>query len=252
MENIIIEAKNLSVYFGDKCAVSDISMDFTKNKITAIMGQSGCGKTSLLRCFNRLHELYNDIEVEGDISFLEKDINLIDPILLRNKIGMVFQRPNPFPTMSIYDNVIAGYKLNGIRKKKSEFDIIVEQSLTMANLWKEVNNDIYKKGVLLSGGQQQRLCIARSLAMNPEVLLLDEPTSVLDPISSGKIEELLVKLKDSLTLIIVTHNLSQAGRISDYTAFMHQGELIEYAKTEKIFTKPTDDRTERFLTGKLI
>jgi phosphate transport system ATP-binding protein len=246
----IMKLNNVSVFYGDKIAVKNVSLSFMSNKITAIMGPSGCGKTTLLRCLNRIHETVPNVRVEGKISLQNEDILEEDPIIVRRKIGMVFQRPNPFPTMSIYDNVIAGYKLNGIKKKKSEFDIIVERSLTMTSLWREVSNDLHKRGTFLSGGQQQRLCIARALAMNPEIILLDEPTSALDPISTSHIEELLVQLKKDVTIILVTHNLSQAGRISDWTAFMYLGELVEYGKTRKLFTNPKDKRTENFLIGK--
>ncbi|HOJ64497.1 MAG TPA: phosphate ABC transporter ATP-binding protein PstB [Spirochaetota bacterium] len=250
MEDSILRTENLNVYYGEKLAIRNINVNFYKNKITSIMGPSGCGKTTLLRCLNRIHELVPTVRIDGDIYLHSENILKKNPIEVRRKIGMVFQRPNPFPTMSIYDNVIAGYKLNGIKKKKSEFDDIVERSLKMANLWTEVNNDLHKKGTFLSGGQQQRLCIARALAMNPEVLLLDEPTSALDPISTLHIEELLIELKKNVTIIIVTHNLSQAGRISDYTLFMYLGDLIEFGPTEKVFTSPENEQTERFLTGK--
>lgn len=250
MENKILKTKNLYVYYSDKCAVENVNIEFEKNKITAIMGPSGCGKTTLLRCLNRIHELNKDVRVTGDIFLNEENLMEIDPILVRRKVGMVFQRPNPFPTMSIYDNVIAGYKLNGLKMKKKEFDEIVESSLSMAGLWKEVNKDLHKKGTFLSGGQQQRLCIARALAMKPDVLLLDEPTSALDPLSTSRIEELIVELKKTVTIIIVTHNLSQAGRISDFTSFMYLGKLIEFGATDKVFTNPQNEETERFLTGK--
>jgi phosphate transport system ATP-binding protein len=250
MENTILKTKNLYVYYDTKCAVSDVNIEFEKNMITAIMGPSGCGKTTLLRCFNRIHELIPSTRIEGNIFLNDEDLLAIDPIIVRRKVGMVFQRPNPFPTMNIYDNVIAGYKLNGINLKKSEFDDIVEDSLNKAGLWKEVNHDLHKRGTFLSGGQQQRLCIARALAMKPEVLLLDEPTSALDPISVSHIEELIVELKKAVTIIIVTHNLAQAGRISDYTAFMYLGELVEFGLTDKVFTNPKNEQTERFLTGK--
>ena len=246
----ILELDSVSVFYGEKIAVKNVSLSFVSKKITAIMGPSGCGKTTLLRCLNRIHETNPNVKVEGEINLQNENILEEDPIIVRRKIGMVFQRPNPFPTMSIYDNVIAGYKLNGIKKKKSEFDTIVERSLTMTSLWNEVNNDLHKRGTFLSGGQQQRLCIARALAMNPEIILLDEPTSALDPISTSHIEELLVQLKKNVTIILVTHNLSQAGRISDWTAFMYLGELVEYGRTRKLFTNPQDKRTENFLIGK--
>ncbi|OHD15161.1 MAG: phosphate ABC transporter ATP-binding protein [Spirochaetes bacterium GWD1_27_9] len=250
MEGTILTTKDLFVYYDTKCAVNNVNIEFQKNKITAIMGPSGCGKTTLLRCLNRIHELNPSAKVEGKILLHGEDLLAIDPILVRRKVGMVFQRPNPFPTMSIYDNVISGYKLNGIRLKKSEFDEIVEDSLKKAALWKEVQHDLHKRGTFLSGGQQQRLCIARALAMKPDVLLLDEPTSALDPISTSHIEELLVELKKTVTIIIVTHNLAQAGRISDYTSFMYLGELVEFGATDKVFTNPQNEQTERFLTGK--
>ncbi len=251
MEEIILKTENLSAYYGEKRIVKNVNLFIYKNKITSIMGPSGCGKTTLIRCFNRMHELIPDTHVEGKILLNSEDLNKMNPILVRRKIGMVFQKPNPFPTMSIYDNVIAGYKLNGIKKKKSEFDEIVEDSLKKAGLWKEVYKDIYRKGTFLSGGQQQRLCIARALAMNPEILLLDEPTSALDPLSTAHIEELIVQLKNTVTIILVTHNLSQAGRVSDYAAFMYLGELIEINHTEKMFTAPENKLTEEFLTGKI-
>jgi len=250
MENVIISARNLNVYYGEKIAVKEVSVDFDKNKITAIMGPSGCGKTTLLRCINRIHEIDPTVSITGSIDLYGENILEMYPIEVRKKIGMVFQRPNPFPTMSIYDNVIAGYKLNGIKMKRGDADELVEYSLKQVNLWEEVKNDLHKRGTFLSGGQQQRLCIARALAMKPEAILMDEPTSALDPISTSKIEELLVELKEKVTIIIVTHNLGQAGRISDYTAFMYLGELIEFGLTEKVFTNPQNEKTERFLTGK--
>ena len=250
MENKILVAKDLSVYYGEKKAVNNVNISFTKNKITAIIGPSGCGKTTMLRCFNRIHELIPTVRIEGELLLNETNLLDINPILVRRQVGMVFQRPNPFPTMSIYDNVIAGYKLNGIKLKRAEADEIVETSLRSANLWNEVSNDLHKKGTFLSGGQQQRLCIARALAMKPKLLLLDEPTSALDPISTLHIEELLLKLKKEVTIIIVTHNLAQAGRIADETAFLYLGDLVEFGNTTKIFTNPKDERTERFITGK--
>jgi len=250
MENVIISVRDLNVYYGDKIAVKDVSVDFDKNKITAIMGPSGCGKTTLLRCINRIHEIDPTVKITGSINLYGEDLMEMYPIEVRKKIGMVFQRPNPFPTMSIYDNVIAGYKLNGIKMKRGDSDELVEYSLKQVNLWEEVKSDLHKRGTFLSGGQQQRLCIARALAMKPEAILMDEPTSALDPISTSKIEELLVEFKDEVTIIIVTHNLGQAGRISDYTTFMYLGELIEFGLTEKVFTNPQNEKTERFLTGK--
>ncbi|MBN1969354.1 MAG: phosphate ABC transporter ATP-binding protein [Candidatus Delongbacteria bacterium] len=246
----ILNIKDFSVYYGDKKAVSSVSVGFGKNAISAIMGPSGCGKSTLLRAINRMHELYSETKSEGNITLRERDIYSMDPILLRRKIGMVFQRPNPFPTMSIYDNVLAGFKLNGISLKKDEKNKIVESSLRDVALWDEVKDSLFKKGTFLSGGQQQRLCIARAIASEPEVLLLDEPTSALDPIATKKIEELLVKLKEKVTIIMVTHNMSQAARVSDKSLFMYLGELVEYGPTQQMFTVPKDKRTEEYLTGK--
>jgi len=250
MENSVLKVEKLSVFFDQNQAVRNVSFEVEDKKVTAIMGPSGCGKTTLLRAVNRMHELIPNTSVKGSIYLRDKNIMELNPINVRRKIGMVFQRPNPFPTMSIYDNVIAGYKLNGIKKSKEEMDSIVETSLKKAALWSEVKDGIRRKGTFLSGGQQQRLCIARSLAMNPEILLLDEPTSALDPKSTTHIEELIVELKESVTIMLVTHNISQAARVSDYTAFMYLGDLVEYGNTEKMFTVPEDKRTEEYLTGK--
>ena len=247
----VLRIKEVSVaYDKDKYAVKKVSADVKRNSITAIMGPSGCGKSTLLRAINRMHDLYPTIKSEGNIFLNGEDITDISSILLRRKIGMVFQRPNPFPTLSIYDNVIAGYKLNGIKLKKSERDEIVEKSLQDVSLWNEVKDSLTKKGTFLSGGQQQRLCIARAVAFQPDVILLDEPTSALDPIATSKIEDLLLQLKDKYTIVMVTHNMSQAARISNYSMFMYLGELIEYGKTKDMFTKPVDKRTEEYLTGK--
>ncbi len=247
----VLTIQNLHVaYDKGKYAVKNVSADIKRNSVTAIMGPSGCGKSTLLRAINRMHELYENIEIKGEIILNGKNIFKMAPIELRRKAGMVFQRPNPFPTMSIYDNVIAGYKLNGIRMKRSQRDDIVERSLRDVTLWDEVKDTLYKKGTFLSGGQQQRLCIARALAFDPEVILLDEPTSALDPVATAKIEDLLVKLKENYSIIMVTHNMSQAARISDYSMFMYLGELVEYGKTKDMFTNPKDRRTEEYLTGK--
>lgn len=250
IKNPALSIRNLSVAYDKNYAVKDVSADIKKNTVTAIMGPSGCGKSTLLRALNRMHELYENITMQGQVLIQDQNIFDMPAIKLRRKMGMVFQRPNPFPTMSIYDNVIAGYKLNGISLKKKERDEIVERSLRDVTLWKEVKDSLHNKGNFLSGGQQQRLCIARALAFNPEIILLDEPTSALDPIATSKIEDLLVKLKEHYTIILVTHNMSQAARISDYSLFMYLGELVEYGKTKHLFTNPQDPRTEQYLTGK--
>lgn len=251
IDNPVLKVRNLSVsYEPGKPAVKAVSTDIERRAITAIMGPSGCGKSTLLRAFNRMHELYPSIKTEGEIWLNGEEIHSLPAMELRRKIGMVFQRPNPFPTMSIYENVIAGYKLNGISLKKNKRDEVVEKALVDVTLWNEVKDSLYKKGSFLSGGQQQRLCIARTIAFNPDVLLLDEPTSALDPVATSKIEDLLVDLKKDYTILLVTHNMSQAARISDNSIFMYLGELIEYGKTDTIFTNPKDPRTEGYLTGK--
>ena len=250
IDHPILQFKNVSIsYTPGKNAVNHVNADIKKNRITAIMGPSGCGKSTLLRAINRMHELYPDIRISGEILMDNRNILKMNPMEVRRMAGMVFHRPNPFPTMSIFDNVIAGYKLNGIRLKKKEKEEIVETCLTNVGLWNEVKDALFKKGTFLSGGQQQRLCIARALALKPEVLLMDEPTSALDPIATNRIEELLLELKKEFTIIIVTHNMSQAARISDYSMFMYLGELIEYDKTRIMFTNPRDKRTEEYLTG---
>ena len=250
IDHPILQFKNVSIsYTPGKNAVNHVNADIKKNRITAIMGPSGCGKSTLLRAINRMHELYPDIRISGEILMDNRNILKMNPMEVRRMAGMVFQRPNPFPTMSIFDNVIAGYKLNGIRLKKKEKEEIVETCLTNVGLWNEVKDALFKKGTFLSGGQQQRLCIARALALKPEVLLMDEPTSALDPIATNRIEELLLELKKEFTIIIVTHNMSQAARISEYSMFMYLGELIEYDKTRIMFTNPRDKRTEEYLTG---
>lgn len=250
IDHPILQFKNVSIsYTPGKNAVNHVNADIKKNRITAIMGPSGCGKSTLLRAINRMHELYPDIRISGEILMDNRNILKMNPMEVRRMAGMVFQRPNPFPTMSIFDNVIAGYKLNGIRLKKKEKEEIVETCLTNVGLWNEVKDALFKKGTFLSGGQQQRLCIARALALKPEVLLMDEPTSALDPIATNRIEELLLELKKEFTIIIVTHNMSQAARISDYSMFMYLGELIEYDKARIMFTNPRDKRTEEYLTG---
>lgn len=245
------EIEDLNAWFGLKQVLKNISMKIEDKAVTAIIGPSGCGKTTFIRCLNRMHEIVPSARLSGKVLF--NGINLyddgIDPVLIRRKIGMVFQKPNPFPMMSIYDNVIAGLKLNGFRDKKT-FDIIVKRSLKLVNLWEEVKDDLNKSGASLSGGQQQRLCIARALAIEPEVLLMDEPCSALDPIATAKIEDLIRKLAENYTIIIVTHNMQQALRVSDFTAFLYLGELIEYGPTKQIFEKPKNELTRRYITGK--
>ncbi len=250
MDNTVLKIEEFYASYGDGDMVKNISLDIERNKVHAIMGPSGCGKTTFMRCINRMHELTPNSSVKGKMFLNGFDIYQMNPIDLRRKIGMVFQRPNPFPTMSIYDNVISGYILNGIRLSKQEKDNIVETSLKNAAIWDEVKDVLHRKGTFLSGGQQQRLCIARGLAMKPDVLLLDEPTSALDPKATAKIEELMIELKGKVTIILVTHNIAQAARVSDYTAFIYLGELIEYGPTDKLFTVPKDKRTEEYLTGK--
>jgi phosphate transport system ATP-binding protein len=250
MENPILKINHLNAYFGEVRVLSDINIDIPEKQIVAFMGPSGCGKTTFLRCLNRLHELTPGARAEGQVLLSGEDIYQMNLILLRRKIGMVFQRPNPFPTMSIFENVISGYTLNGIKLSRSQKEEIVEDSLIKASLWKEVRDNLHKKGTFLSGGQQQRLCIARSLSMKPEILLFDEPTSSLDPISSNKIEELLLELRKDYTIIIVTHNLQQAARTSDYTAFFYLGELIEFNKTRVMFSNPGKKQTEDYISGR--
>jgi phosphate transport system ATP-binding protein len=250
MENSILRVEHLNAFFGEVKILSDIILEIPRNQIVAFMGPSGCGKTTFLRCINRLHELTPGAKTEGRIYFFYDDIYKLNLILLRRKIGMVFQRPNPFPTMSIFENVISGYILNGIKLSRSEKEEIVEDSLRKADLWKEVKDNLHKRGTFLSGGQQQRLCIARSLSMKPDIILFDEPTSSLDPISSNKIEQLLLELKEEVTIIIVTHNLQQAARTSDYTAFFYLGELIEFNKTQVLFSNPANKQTEDYISGR--
>ncbi|MDR0830083.1 MAG: phosphate ABC transporter ATP-binding protein PstB [Prevotellaceae bacterium] len=246
----ILEIKNLSVsYSPEKKAIEDVTAAVGENTVTAIMGPSGCGKSTLLRAINRMHDLYPEIKTTGEILLKGENIFKMNAMNVRRLAGMVFQRPNPFPTMSIYDNVLAGYKLNGIKLKKIEKDEIAEKSLVAVGLWNEVKDSLNKRGSFLSGGQQQRLCIARTIALKPEIILMDEPTSALDPIATNKIEDLILELKQKYTIIIVTHNMSQAARVSDKSMFMYLGKLIEYGDTKQMFTKPADKRTEEYLTG---
>jgi phosphate transport system ATP-binding protein len=245
----IIETKNLSLYYGSVHALKNISLDINSNAVTALIGPSGCGKSTFLRTLNRMNDLIDNVKIQGEVIYENKNIySNYDVIELRKKIGMVFQRPNPFP-MSIYDNIAYGPRIHGITNK-SKLDAIVEKSLKGAALWDEVKDRLKKNALGLSGGQQQRLCIARVLAVEPDVILMDEPTSALDPISTGKVEELMDELKKNYTVIIVTHNMQQAGRISDQTAFFLSGEVVEYSKTEDIFYRPRDKRTEDYITGR--
>lgn len=245
----IIETKNLNLYYGTNKALKNISIKINKNEVTALIGPSGCGKSTFLRTINRTNDLIDSVKIEGKVLFEGNDIfDDYDEIALRKRIGMVFQKPNPFP-MSIYDNVAYGPRIHGIKDKKT-LDEIVEKSLKGAALWEETKDRLKKSAMGLSGGQQQRLCIARTLAVSPEVILMDEPTSALDPISTNKVEELIEELKKDYTVIIVTHNMQQAGRIADKTAFFLNGEVIEYGITEDIFYRPKDKRTEDYITGR--
>ncbi|RKI48753.1 phosphate ABC transporter ATP-binding protein [Clostridium paraputrificum] len=245
----IIETKNLDLYYGTNKALKNINMNINQNEVTALIGPSGCGKSTFLRTLNRMNDLIEGVKVTGEVLFEGKNIyDDYDEIALRKRVGMVFQKANPF-TMSIYDNIAYGPKIHGIKDKKT-LDEIVERSLRGAALWDETKDRLKKSALGLSGGQQQRLCIARTLAVSPEVILMDEPTSALDPISTSKVEELMDELKKKYTVIIVTHNMQQAGRIADKTAFFLNGEVIEFGKTEDIFYKPKDKRTEDYITGR--
>ncbi|HXV88469.1 MAG TPA: phosphate ABC transporter ATP-binding protein PstB [Nitrososphaeraceae archaeon] len=250
-ERYKVRIENVNGWYGSKRAIKDVNLNVKEKTVTAFIGPSGCGKTTLLRCLNRMHEMTPGAHADGRVIVDGVDIydKSIDPVIIKRRIGMVFQKPNPFPTMSIFDNVSAGLRLNGMNNKTIIREI-VEQSLRNAALWDEVKNDLDNPGMSLSGGQQQRLCIARALAMQPEVLLMDEPTSSLDPFGSSKIEELVRILKDNVTIIIVTHNMQQAARVSDFTAFMYLGELIEYGSTNQIFMNPEKELTERYISGK--
>ena len=245
-----IQERNLNLYYGEKHALKDVSLDIMENKITAFIGPSGCGKSTFLKTLNRMNDYVNNVKIEGEILLDDENIydSRVDTTILRKKVGMVFQQPNPFP-MSIYDNIAYGPRIHGIKNKK-ELDVIVEKSLKAAALYDEVADRLHSSALGLSGGQQQRLCIARCLAVEPEVILLDEPTSALDPISTLKIEELLMELKNKYTIAIVTHNMQQASRIADYTAFFLVGEMVEYGKTKDIFSLPQDKRTEDYITGR--
>ncbi len=245
----IMQTNNLDLYYGNTQALKKINLDIEKNAVTALIGPSGCGKSTFLRTLNRMNDLIESVKIEGEVLFEGKDIYKdADVIELRKRVGMVFQKPNPFP-MSIYDNIAYGPRIHGV-KDKSKLDELVESSLKGSALWDEVKDRLNRSALGLSGGQQQRLCIARTLAVEPEVLLMDEPTSALDPISTLKVEELMDELKKKYTIIIVTHNMQQAGRISDYTAFFLNGEIVESGITENIFYKPKDKRTEDYITGR--
>ncbi|MGE5851614.1 MAG: phosphate ABC transporter ATP-binding protein PstB [Deltaproteobacteria bacterium] len=248
---IRMRVEDLSVYYGKVKAVKNVTMSIRTQKVTALIGPSGCGKSTFIRCLNRMHELTPGARVEGNVLLDEQNLygSGVDPVDVRRRVGMVFQKPNPFPNMSVRDNVIAGFKLSGVRDRKT-LDEVAEKSLRGAALWDEVKDNLQKSGASLSGGQQQRLCIARALAVNPEVLLMDEPCSALDPIATAKIEELIHELKDQVTIVIVTHNMQQAARVSDFTAFFYLGELVEFGETGKLFTAPEKRQTEDYITGR--
>jgi phosphate transport system ATP-binding protein len=246
-----IQVENLNAWYGKTQALHDVRLAVAANHATALIGPSGCGKSTFIRCLNRMHETIPEASVTGSVRIGDIDAyNGTSPTQLRRRVGMVFQKPNPFPTMSIYDNVASGLKLNGFRDRR-KLDEVVQRSLESSALWGEVKDYVHKKsGASLSGGQQQRLCIARALAVEPEVLLMDEPCSALDPISTGKIEELIFQLKERYTIVIVTHNMQQAARVAEFTGFFLLGKMIEFDKTEKIFTKPSDKKTEDYITGR--
>jgi phosphate transport system ATP-binding protein len=245
------EVKNLSIWYGEKRAIDNATLDVGSNAVTAIIGPSGCGKSTFIRALNRMHELVPKTRMEGTVLLHGEDLysKTVDPAIVRRRVGMVFQKSNPFPTMTIGENVIVGLRLNGVRNQKF-LNERLEKSLRMAALWDEVKDDLRKSGTSLSGGQQQRLCIARALAVEPEVILMDEPCSALDPIATAKIEELIYELKAKYTIVTVTHNMQQAGRVSDYTAFFYLGRLIEFGPTSKIFTNPIEKQTEDYITGR--
>ena len=245
-----MRAEGLSAWFGDKRALKDITLPLALHKVTAVIGPSGCGKSTFVRCLNRMHEVVPGARTQGDVVLDGKSIYArdVDPVRVRRRVGMVFQRPNPFPTMSVRDNVLAGLRLSGLEPEEPA--MVVEETLRQAALWDEVKDALDRPGGALSGGQQQRLCIARCLALEPEVLLMDEPCSSLDPVATARIEELVHDLRDRYTIVIVTHSMQQAARVSDYTAFFYLGELVEYDHADVIFTKPSDPRTEDYITGR--
>jgi phosphate transport system ATP-binding protein len=246
-----MQSIGLNAWFGAKQALKDINISIKANAVTAIIGPSGCGKSTFIRTLNRMHELTPGAKMTGQVMLDGENIydSEVDPVMVRRRVGMVFQKPNPFPTMSIYDNVAAGLRLTGTRKGKN-LDEVVRRSLEQATLWDEVKDDLKKPGTSISGGQQQRLCIARAIALQPEVILMDEPCSALDPIATAKIEELIVELKQQFTVVIVTHNMQQAARVSDFTAFMYLGQLIEFGDTTGVFENPKSELTEKYITGK--
>lgn len=250
-ETIKVKSDNLKLWYGDKQALKGISLEIFANKITAFIGPSGCGKSTYLRCLNRMNDLIDSVKIEGKVTLDGHDIygKDVDEVAVRRKVGMVFQQPNPFPK-SIYDNIAYAPLMHDMVKKGSECDALVENSLKDAGLWEEVKDKLHAPGTALSGGQQQRLCIARTIAVKPDVILMDEPTSALDPLSTQAIENLMVKLKEKFTIIVVTHNMQQAARVADMTAFFHLGDLIEYDDTEKIFVNPKEEKTEQYITGK--
>ncbi len=246
-----INVKNLNLFYGDKQALFDVSLGFPEFQTTALMGPSGCGKSSLLKCLNRLNDIIPNAYIQGKVLLDKEDIYApsVDVVELRTHVGMVFQKPNPFPR-SIYENVAYGPRIHSLFKSKTELDEIVEKNLEWAGLWNEVKDRLHQPATRLSGGQQQRLCIARAIAVNPEVILMDEPTSALDPISTAKIEELIDELREKFTIVIVTHNLQQAARVSQQTAFFHSGHLVEAGETGALFTMPQDERTQGYITGR--
>jgi phosphate transport system ATP-binding protein len=248
----ILRAENVDVFYGEKQALFDVNLDVVENAVTALIGPSGCGKSTLLRCFNRMNDVIPSCRVEGLITLAGQDIHAanVDVVALRQKVGMVFQKPNPFPK-SIYDNVAYGPRIHGLTSSRTELDTVVENSLRRAGLWQEVKDRLTTSGTGLSGGQQQRLCIARAIAVQPKVILMDEPCSALDPIATATIEELIDELRERFTIVIVTHSMQQAARVSQHTAFFHMGDLVEYGATQEIFTTPKDERTQNYITGRV-
>mgnify|MGYP001246163963 FL=1 len=251
-EKLKVSIKNLDVHYGDKQALYNVNLNIMEKEVTSLIGPSGCGKSTLLKCINRMNDLVEICKIRGQILLDSQDINEAsqDPVLLRMKVGMVFQKPNPFPK-SIYDNVAFGPKLHGMTKSKEELDNVVIQSLSKSGLYEEVKDRLFEPGTSLSGGQQQRLCIARALSINPEILLMDEPCSALDPIATAKIEDLIAELKQQYTIVIVTHSMQQAARVSDRTAYMHMGELVETGLTKSIFSNPQHEKTQDYITGRI-